>query len=74
MIRLMTLAVIAAVALPAWGQDKKDEKKDAKADQCTDDEAKTQVAEFQKEWKKTKGIDDQIRAVENLGSKKHPKI
>ncbi len=77
MIRVMTLAVIAAIAFPAWGQDKdekKDEKKDAKADQCTDDEAKAQVTDYQKEWKKAKGADDQIRVVENLGTKKHPKI
>jgi hypothetical protein len=73
--RLMMLAVIATLALPAWGQDKKDEKKDAaKTDECTDDEAKAQIAEFQKEWKKAKGVDDQISAVATLAKKKHSKI
>lgn len=74
--RMMTLAVISAISLPAWGQDKKDEKKDAKpaTEQCTDDEAKTQIADYQKELKKAKGADDQIRAVENLATKKHAKI
>ncbi len=73
MIRLMTLAVVAALSLPAWSQDKKDEKKNP-ADEITDAEAKLHIADFQKEWKKCKGVDDQIRAVETLGSKKHSKI
>jgi hypothetical protein len=62
------LPAILALALPALAQDDKDKK------QCTDEEAKTHIADCKKEFAKCKTADDFIRAIESLGSKKHPKI
>ena len=78
--RLILLGFVATLAAPAWSQDKpdkKDEKKEEKknpSDEISDDEAKTRIADFQKDLKKAKGLDDQVQAVEKLGEKKHSKI
>jgi len=73
MIRWLPLAFVLAVASPAFAQEKKEAKDEGK-DYLSDADAKKHIEEWQKAWKKCKGLDDQIRSIEDLGAKKHPKI
>lgn len=60
---IRTLALLSALLI-----------QDPPADYCSDDEAKTHLAECKKELGKAKTPDDAVAAIEAYGTKKHPKI